>query len=81
MTSLCFDESCSRLASGGKDTHVIVWDVVNECGLFRLKGHKGPITRVRFLKDKTKDEERDIQELGVLLGCGVNLACSLKFWD
>ena len=68
MTSLCFDESCSRLASGGKDTHVIVWDVVNECGLFRLKGHKGPITRVRFLKDKN-----------VLVSSGKDTL--VKFWD
>ncbi|XP_056016020.1 WD repeat-containing protein 3-like isoform X2 [Ostrea edulis] len=34
------------------DTDVIVWDIVNESGLFRLKGHKGQITQVVFLKER-----------------------------
>ena len=32
------DEFVNRLASGSRDTNIIVWDVVNECGLYRLKG-------------------------------------------
>lgn len=52
VTTLAFDGSGDRLASGAKDTHVIVWDVVNECGMFRLKGHKGPVTRLRFMEDR-----------------------------
>ena len=35
-----------------QDTDVIVWDVINECGLYRLKGHKNAITQALFLKDK-----------------------------
>lgn len=35
-----------------QDTDVIVWDVINECGLYRLKGHKDAITQVLFLKEK-----------------------------
>ena len=31
---------------------MIVWDIVNESGLYRLKGHKGQITQVQFLKQK-----------------------------
>ena len=42
ITSLVYDLEGHRLASGSRDTNIIVWDVVNECGLFRLKGHKGP---------------------------------------
>ena len=38
-----------RLVSGSKDTTLIVWDVVNEAGLYRLKGHKGPVTNVAFM--------------------------------
>ena len=32
-----------------QDTTIVVWDVVSGCGLFRLKGHKGPITGCRWL--------------------------------
>ena len=35
-----------------QDTDVVVWDLVNESGLYRLKGHKGPITQCHFLKER-----------------------------
>lgn len=35
-----------------QDTEVIVWDVINESGLYRLRGHKDVITQVLFLKEK-----------------------------
>ena len=38
VTCLVFDLEGHKLASGSRDTNIIVWDVVNECGLFRLKG-------------------------------------------
>ena len=38
ITSMVFDLEGHRLASGSRDTNIIVWDVVNECGLYRLKG-------------------------------------------
>ncbi|XP_064484257.1 WD repeat-containing protein 3-like [Ornithodoros turicata] len=46
----CLDFSRGRLVSGGKDAVIILWDVVSEAGLFRLKGHKGVVTRCRFMK-------------------------------
>uniref|UniRef100_A0A8C9T7M5 WD repeat domain 3 n=1 Tax=Scleropages formosus TaxID=113540 RepID=A0A8C9T7M5_SCLFO len=44
----------ARLAVGYEDgdTDVIVWDLINECGLYRLKGHKDAVTQALFLKDK-----------------------------
>ena len=39
MTALRFNKSGALLASGSKDTDVIVWDVVGETGMFRLRGH------------------------------------------
>ena len=27
-----------------QDNDVIIWDVVNECGQYKLSGHKAPIT-------------------------------------
>lgn len=35
-----------------QDTDVIVWDVINESGLYRLRGHKDEVTQALFLKDK-----------------------------
>lgn len=31
---------------------MIVWDIINECGLYRLKGHKDAITQALLLKKK-----------------------------
>ncbi|XP_046392675.1 WD repeat-containing protein 3 [Ischnura elegans] len=48
ITCLSYDWSGQRLASGSKDTDIIVWDVVSECGLHRLNGHRGVVTQVLF---------------------------------
>ncbi|ODQ52305.1 WD domain, G-beta repeat-containing protein [Saitoella complicata NRRL Y-17804] len=50
VSALCFDVSGTRLASGSKDTDIIVWDVVAEVGISRLRGHKDQITSIRFLR-------------------------------
>ncbi len=55
VTCLSWDSSESQVASGSKDSRVIVWDVVSETGLHKLSGHKGVITRVRFWQ--CRDEE------------------------
>lgn len=39
------------MASGSKDTNVILWDCVTESGITKLKGHKGPITQLQFWRD------------------------------
>ena len=38
VTALAFDADDARLASGARDTTVIVWDVVAERGLYRYGG-------------------------------------------
>lgn len=44
---------------------VIVWDVINESGLYKLKGHKGPITNGMFMKSRnvliTSSKDRTIK--------------------
>jgi U3 small nucleolar RNA-associated protein 12 len=45
-----------------------VWDLVGECGLFRLKGHKSPIAKAVFMS-----------KLNVLISCGKDML--VKFWD
>jgi len=39
----------TRLASGSSDGTIILWDILNETGLYRLLGHSGPISDVSFL--------------------------------
>lgn len=50
ITHLSFDRTGVRLASGSTDTDVIVWDLVAESGLFKLRGHKGQITGLHFVQ-------------------------------
>ncbi|KAL9188525.1 hypothetical protein ACHAXT_006903 [Thalassiosira profunda] len=53
-----FDKSAGsvgRLASGGADGVVILWDVIAETGLFRLLGHRGPVTGITFLRPSGTD--------------------------
>ena len=38
------------MCSGSKDTDIIVWDVIAQRGLFRLKGHKDEVTALQFLE-------------------------------
>jgi U3 small nucleolar RNA-associated protein 12 len=47
--------SVGRLASGGADGVVILWDVIAETGLFRLLGHRGPVTGITFLLPSGSD--------------------------
>lgn len=53
VQTVVFDKnmvSAGRLASGGADGVVILWDIVAETGLFRLLGHRGPVTGITFLR-------------------------------
>ena len=34
---------------GAKDTDIVIWDLVSETGLFKLRGHKGQVTGLHFL--------------------------------
>lgn len=52
--ALRYDKSGSMLASGSKDTDVVLWDVPGETGLFRLRGHTGQVTDLVFLSSRRK---------------------------
>lgn len=43
-----------RLASGSKDTDIILWDLVAEVGLFKLRGHTDQITSLHFVFPSTE---------------------------
>ena len=44
VTALRYNRAGALLASGAQDTDIIVWDVVAEAGLFRLRAHTGQVT-------------------------------------
>ena len=47
---------------------MVVWDVISGCGLFRLRGHKGPISGCRWLHHGN-----------TLITSSKD--CLVKFWD
>lgn len=56
ISALAWDTDGTRLASGSKDTDIIVWDVVGEVGMFRLRGHRDQITGLAFLADTAEED-------------------------
>ena len=48
VTALRFNTSGVQLASGAQDTDIVVWDVVSQSGLFRLRGHHGQVCQRTF---------------------------------
>ena len=63
-----------RLVSGSRDTSVIVWDVINESGLYRLQGHKGPVTNVAFMPTTRNQRSRNVV-------VSSSKDTFVKFWD
>jgi U3 small nucleolar RNA-associated protein 12 len=51
VNSLAFFHDSTKLASGGSNGAVVVWDLVAETGLFRLLGHARGVTSLAFWKD------------------------------
>ena len=49
ITHLAFDNAGVHLASGSRDTDVILWDLIAEVGLFKLRGHTDQITSLNFV--------------------------------
>ncbi|KAM0283627.1 hypothetical protein ACHAQH_002405 [Verticillium albo-atrum] len=88
ITHLAFDKAGVRLASGSKDTDVIIWDLVAEVGQFKLRGHKDQVTGLRFVEPEAQaDDEEDVQAMaldsdnaeGYLLTTGKDSL--IKLWD
>ena len=78
-----------RLASGSKDTDVIVWDLVAEVGQYKLRGHKDQVTGLKFLEPELHVQDEDGSQAmvldsegssnGFLLTTGKDSL--LKLWD
>lgn len=54
ITVLQFDATGTRLVSGSKDTNIILWDLVNEVGLYRLRSHRDQIVGLQLIRGKSK---------------------------
>lgn len=59
ISHIVFDADGTRLASGSKDTDIIVWDVVGEVGMFRLRGHRDMITGLAFISAPSSSEAEE----------------------
>ncbi|WWD03840.1 hypothetical protein V865_001896 [Kwoniella europaea PYCC6329] len=49
ISHMSWDVSGSKLASGGVEGEIVLWDVIGEIGLFKLKSHRGAITGLKFI--------------------------------
>lgn len=74
ISALSFDKDGSRLASGGKDCNIVIWDVIGEKGLFSLRGHKNSITKLAFLRNE--EHQKDL-----IVSSSVDAVATIKFWD
>jgi U3 small nucleolar RNA-associated protein 12 len=89
ITQLAFDKSGVRLASGSRDTDVIIWDLVAEVGQYKLRGHKDQVTGLYFVEPEPRVEDEDGTQAmtvdgegapeGFLLTTGKDSL--LKLWD
>lgn len=54
VSCLSFNSSSSVLVSGSLDTHLVVWDLLAERGVARLKGHKTRITQCAIVESSER---------------------------
>ncbi|CCF54549.1 uncharacterized protein UHO2_01932 [Ustilago hordei] len=50
VIALAFDTQGLRIASASLDTDIILWDLVAETGLYRLRGHRDAVTAIAFVQ-------------------------------
>ncbi|KAK8089174.1 WD40 repeat-like protein [Apiospora hydei] len=90
ITILAFDKSGVRLASGSRDTDVIIWDLVAEVGQFKLRGHKDQVTGLQFVEPQSEVEGQDADQAMVLDGSSgatdgflvtIGKDALIKLWD
>lgn len=79
VSHLTFDRTGTRLASGSRDTDIIVWDLVGETGLFKLRGHKEQITGLHFIQPSSDGASPEDVGPGFLLSTSKDAI--IKLWD
>lgn len=79
ITTLAFDKQGVRLASGAKDTDIIVWDLISESGMFKLRGHKDQITGLYFMEPSAEGNSEDAITGSFILSTSKD--ATIKIWD
>ena len=79
VTHLAFDPQGNRLVSGSKDTDIVVWDIVAEEGIVRLRAHQNQITGLAFLTPPSNGEEGRNGPGDFLVSTGKDGL--IKLWD
>ena len=79
VTHLVFDPKGNRLASGSKDTDIVLWDIVAEEGIVRLRAHQDQITGLAFLTPPSNVDEGGYVPGDFLVSTGKDGL--IKLWD
>merc|ERR1712228_820153 len=94
ITALTFNHDATKMASGSFDTDIIIWDMLAQRGLFRLRGHIKPITKIQFVQINdvrlsNKNNDNDVNNNNKLMVSDADnemlISCSkdtsLKLWE
>ena len=78
VTALRFNASGVQLASGAQDTDIVVWDVVSQAGLFRLRGHHGQVCQgiISAIFAATCQHKHGSMQTVLCAACGATSATS-----
>jgi U3 small nucleolar RNA-associated protein 12 len=77
ISCLAYDQTGTLLASGGRDSDIVIWDAVSCTGQCRLRGHKDAVTGVAFISRGGGLSGSSGQQLVV----SVSKDTLLKVWD
>jgi U3 small nucleolar RNA-associated protein 12 len=69
------------LASGSKDTDIIIWDLVSEVGLIKLRGHRDQIVGLEWLYPQTEDGNKNLSDSGAAFILSTSKDSTIKLWD
>ena len=77
ISCLSYNSTGTLLASGSRDSDIVIWDAVSCTGQCRLRGHKDAITGVAFISRDGMVSESAVRDLVV----SVSKDTLLKVWD
>ncbi|GAW82607.1 WD domain, G-beta repeat domain containing protein [Plasmodium gonderi] len=78
ICKLKFNQDGNYLCSCGKDTNIILWDIINDQGMFKLEGHTNIVNDIEFLKMKNNFVD-DFISNNLLISASKD--CLIKVWE
>jgi U3 small nucleolar RNA-associated protein 12 len=79
VSAIAWDKAGTRIVSGGRDADLILWDLVAEVGVCRLKGHRDMITGLEFLAVGEVGSGGEEREEGWVISTGKDAL--VKLWE